>query len=92
MTHAIIITGEPSRRFGWVGPIAGGLRAAGRTLRRLIATMIRRRCEKRMMAALNALENHMLKDIGISRSEIPYLVQQGRRVADAGRHSRKAST
>lgn len=92
MTHAIIITAKPVRTFGWLGPIASGLRAVGRIFQRLIATMIRRRCEKRMMVALSALENHMLKDIGIGRSEIPYLVQHGRRVADADRHSRKAQT
>lgn len=89
MTHAIISTAKPSQPFGGLGAVAGKLYAAGRVLRRLIATMIRRRCEKRMMAALNALDNHMLKDIGVGRSEIPYLVQHGRRVADTDRHFRK---
>ncbi|MCW5688054.1 MAG: DUF1127 domain-containing protein [Pseudolabrys sp.] len=82
MINALTIAIEPRHRFGWLDAVASGLRAAGRTLWHLLVRIVEHRRRKRMMAALAALDNHVLKDIGIGRSEIPYLVITGRNMAD----------
>lgn len=89
MINALTIAIEPGRRFGWLDAVAGGLRAAGRTLWQLLVRMIELRRRKRMMAALAALNDHTLKDIGIGRSEIPYLVITGRNMADEAKRQQR---
>jgi uncharacterized protein YjiS (DUF1127 family) len=44
---------------------------------RLWSTMIRLRRTRRARAALAALDDRMLKDIGVSRSEIAWVAEQG---------------
>ncbi|MCW5693144.1 MAG: DUF1127 domain-containing protein [Pseudolabrys sp.] len=89
MTDALTIAIEPGRRFGWLDAVAGGPRAAGRTLWHLLVKIAEHRRRKRMMAALAALDNHVLKDIGIGRSEIPYLVVTGRNMVDETRRQQR---
>ena len=92
MTNAIN-TVAPIRDRDWGGLIVGGMRSTAATIRRLLVTMVERRCEKRMQAALYALDRRMLKDIGISRCEIPYAVHHGRRLDKGdGGHTRKDKT
>ena len=52
-----------------------GIARGGRSLvTRLAMYVIGRWRRQRAMAALNALDNRQLKDIGISRADIPYVV------------------
>ena len=89
MIDALSIAIEPGRRAGRLDAVAGGLRAAGRTLWQLLVKIAEHRRRKRMMAALAALDNHVLKDIGIGRSEIPYLVVTGRNMVDETRRQQR---
>lgn len=49
-------------------------RAGNGILRRWITATIRKRRERQMIAALEALNDRTLRDIGLYRSEIPILV------------------
>jgi len=45
---------------------------------RVTRAMAKRRRQRRAIAELERLDDRLLKDIGISRSEIPYVVGHGR--------------
>jgi len=53
-------------------------------LRLLVREIGRRRRERAMVSALGALDDGMLKDIGVYRCEIPSLARQRWRGAEGG--------
>jgi uncharacterized protein YjiS (DUF1127 family) len=55
-----------------------GARAAGRPLPALLRALRRRWRERRMARELEALDDAMLKDIGVHRGEIPSIVRARR--------------
>ena len=61
----------------WMGWAAARLRLLAREIGR-------RRQERAMRAALDALDDGMLKDIGVYRCEIPSLARQRWRGAEGG--------
>ena len=59
----------------------------------IIAALLARRRERRTRRELGALDGRMLKDIGISRGDIPRIAQKSRdaRAQQAGRDGRRPS-
>ncbi|MBS0535403.1 MAG: DUF1127 domain-containing protein [Proteobacteria bacterium] len=78
-----IPTDDPARWCGLFDFLAGGLNAAGRLLRRTGRTLAAWHRRRRAIAALEALDGRMLGDIGVSRGQIPNVVDHGR--ADVAR-------
>jgi uncharacterized protein YjiS (DUF1127 family) len=60
------------------------LAAAARSLAWLIAAIAHELRTRRGMRQLAAMEDHMLKDIGLRRGEIEYSVRYGRHASDGG--------
>lgn len=50
-----------------------------RVVGRMLLSAARRREERRAIAALRAMSDHHLKDIGLSRTDIVHAVRNGRR-------------
>jgi len=69
---------DPARWCGLFDILAGGLNAAGRTLRRTGRALAAWHRRRRAIAALEALDGRMLGDIGVSRGQIPSVVDHGR--------------
>jgi len=60
------------------GDLVGSLgRTAGRLLRRLVAMVVRERERRRAIRQLRAMDPAMLRDLGITRSEIEAVVRFG---------------
>lgn len=84
MTHLFGAIAALPRPLG----IAAVLRDAGCILQRLIASYIDYRMRRQTIAALSALDNHMLKDLGIARGNIEFLANTNvppRPAADSAR-------
>lgn len=52
------------------------------TLRHFIDQMVKRRNERRSIAALSAMSDYQLRDLGIGRSQIGRTIRHGRPIND----------
>ena len=57
------------------GPLAG----LGRILRGLVEAAVRRHADRRGAAALMSMDEHLLRDIGVTRAEAYWIAREGRR-------------
>jgi uncharacterized protein YjiS (DUF1127 family) len=68
----VVVAGERDDLASWTSQVAS-------IPVNLWARFVRMRDNRRALAALEALDDRMLKDIGISRQQIAYAVTRGRR-------------
>lgn len=69
----------PARRSGHPVVLASVAKAVIGAPARLVAALVEHRRQARQIAALEALSDHVLADIGIERSQIRRMVRQGRK-------------
>ncbi len=95
--HAALIRGQQARSQEMARAFYLALRApsrlvaaTGEAVRTVGAWLSRRRREQAAMATLRGMNDHMLADLGIGRSEIPAVVRSGERDLEDYRKVRPA--
>ncbi len=76
--HAAVVAGQRARAEAVFDAFAALGRAIGRLVRALIVTPLESwSARRRVRAELGSLDDYMLRDIGLTRNDIPYVVRTG---------------